>query len=340
LGPNDIWYGREPLPRLLSALLAPLGWLYCGVAMLRAIGYRRGWLTSTDVGAPVIVVGNLSVGGTGKTPLVGWLAAHLSELGFSPGIAARGYGAVAGDSDIGAVRSVPPDGDPAVFGDEPVLLAASGEAAVAVGRDRVAVARALVEQQGREVIITDDGLQHYRLRRRIEILVADGSRGHGNGRCLPAGPLREPVSRAAHADLRVATGGGLPGMHSVLLVPGAARNLVEPDRTLSLERFAGQRVVAVAGIGNPERFFGMLRAMRIEVDGRAYPDHHPFRPEDLDSWGDGPVLMTEKDAVKVRRIRVRQNHWCAPVAASPSDGFVRDLAGLLGERQILPDVGG
>ncbi len=331
--PNDIWYGRSPTGRLLAGVLAPLGWVYCGVAAARALGYRHGWFASFDAGVPVIVVGNLSVGGTGKTPLVRWLAGHLRGQGLRPGIAARGHGAaVAGDR--ARIELLPTDADPAVYGDEPALLAGDGETPIAVGRDRVAVARALVRQANCDIVITDDGLQHYRLRRTLEVLVVDGQRLHGNGRCLPAGPLREPVGRARRADLRVATGGGLPDAHDVRLQPGDTVNLADPGRERPLERFAGRRVTAVAGIGNPERFFGMLRSSGIEVVPRPYPDHHAFSDADVRAWGDGPVLMTEKDAVKCRRVAAAAEHWFVPVTAQPEPGFTAALDALLSARKI------
>ena len=338
LSPAAIWYGDRRAGRLAAALLAPLGWLYCGLAALRALGYARGWIASFDAGAPVIVVGNLSIGGTGKTPLVCWLAAHLQALGLNPGIAARGYGAAAG-AHAGGVRLVPPDADPALFGDEPVLLAADGRAPVAVGRDRVAAARALVGR-GCDVVVTDDGLQHYRLRRQCEILVVDGSRGHGNGRCLPAGPLREPMRRAARVDLAIATGGGQPGLPALALEPDAAVSLTDPSRSRPLGDFAGGRVTAVAGIGNPARFFRMLEAHGLTLDARAYPDHHGFTSEDMAAWGSAPVLMTEKDAVKCRRLRPLANTqwpelWAVAVTAVPAPAFVAALDRLLSERGIL-----
>lgn len=338
LRPTAIWYGRAPAARGLSALLAPLGWLYCALSELRAAAYARGWLASFDAGVPVIVVGNLSVGGTGKTPLVGWLAGHLLERGLRPGIAARGYGAEA-SARSAPVRLVPPGADPAVYGDEPVLLAADARVPVVVGRDRVAACRALV-QHGCDLVITDDGLQHYRLRRCCEILVVDGERGHGNRRCLPAGPLREPVRRAARTDLAIATGGGQPGVAALRLAPAAAVSLTEPARTRPLAAFAGTRLVAVAGIGNPGRFFRMLEAVGLSVDARAYPDHHRFTPADVADWGSGPVLMTEKDAVKCRRLPVLRGTrgpelWAVPVSAVPAPAFVADLDRLLAARGIL-----
>ncbi|MCG6940068.1 MAG: tetraacyldisaccharide 4'-kinase [Thiohalocapsa sp.] len=336
--PTDLWYGSAPAARALAAVLAPLGWLYCGVAAARAAAYRRGWLASFDAGAPVLVVGNLSVGGTGKTPLVRWLAGHLADLGLRPGIASRGYAAA--DNVASDVRVVPVDADPAAYGDEPVLLAADGAAPVAVGRDRVAAARALVHGRGCNAVITDDGLQHYRLRRQCEILVVDGERGHGNGRCLPAGPLREPVGRADRVDLVIATGGGQPGLPAMTLEPRAAVSLSDPGDSRPLRAFAGRRITAVAGIGNPGRFFRMLAAHGIGVDARLYPDHHRFAGADIAAWGEGPVLMTEKDAVKVRRLppagRLRPDLWYVPVMAVPAPGFVADLDRLLARRGILP----
>jgi len=335
----ELWYGTSSAARVLSAVLAPLGWLYCGIAAVRAAGFRRGWLSSFDCGAPVLVVGNLSVGGTGKTPLVRWLMGHLADVGLRPGIASRGY-AAAGSASA-PVRRVPADGDPTIYGDEPVLLAAEGLAPVVVGRDRVAVARALVHEHGCNVVISDDGLQHYRLRRQCEILVVDGARGYGNGRCLPAGPLREPRGRAARSDLAIATGGGQPGLPTMLLEPGVAVSLGEPADCRPLGAFAGRRVTAVAGIGNPGRFFLMLTAHGLEVDARPYPDHHRFSLADLGTWGNGPVLMTEKDAVKVRRLQPAAGRpwsalWVVPVAAVPGPEFVAALDRLLARRGILP----
>jgi tetraacyldisaccharide 4'-kinase len=329
--PDAIWYGDGPAARLAGAVLAPLGWLYCAVAAFRAWAYRRGWLERIDVGVPVIVVGNLSVGGTGKTPLVRWLVAHLRQHGLRPGIAARGYAAAAGGR---AVRDVHWDADPALAGDEPVLLAADGVAPVVVGVDRVAAASALVRWHGCNVVVTDDGLQHYRLRRCCEILVQDGARGHGNGRCLPAGPLREPARRAKRADLAIATG-GRPGLHGMFLEPGDAVSLAAPERSHPLAEFVGREVTAVAGIGNPSRFFRMLTTRGIDVEPRPYPDHYPFTADDLSDWGDATVLMTEKDAVKCRRLRPGPNLWAVPVSARPDAAFVAALERLLRERGVL-----
>jgi tetraacyldisaccharide 4'-kinase len=331
LNPADIWYGRGPAARAISTVLAPLGWLYCGIAALRASGYRRGWLASTDVGVPVIVVGNLTVGGTGKTPLVRWLVAHLRNKGFRPGIAARGYGGGAGR--LPSPQRVTEDGDPSRCGDEPVLLAADGLAPVMVGADRVAVAQALARHAGCDLVVTDDGLQHYRLRRCLEILVQDGARGLGNGRCLPAGPLREPARRGARADLAIATG-GRPGMFALQLTPREVVQLAAPGTVMPLAAFAGVRVKAVAGIGHPARFFRMLTQHGIDVEPRPYPDHHRYSAADLAAWGSAPVLMTEKDAVKCRRLDPAPNLWMVPVRAVPDAAFVDALDRLLETRGL------
>lgn len=307
--PEQLWYQGH----WLGGVLAPLGWLYCAAALLRRRAYTAGWQRSSAAGAPVIVVGNLSVGGTGKTPLVLWLAGRLRARGRRPGIVLRGYGAEAGRAPR-RVAGAPPD--PALFGDEAVLLAERSGCPVTVGHDRVAAARLLHERCGCELIISDDGLQHYRLRRDLEILVIDGVRGLGNGRCLPAGPLREPPARARSVDLVVRNGGRGAAGERMRLEPGAAVNLAAPGRRQALHAFAGQRVLAVAGIGHPERFFALLRAHGLDIDTRAYPDHHRFSAAEVGGWRAQAVLMTEKDMVKCRTF-ARPELWYVPVDAVP-----------------------
>jgi tetraacyldisaccharide 4'-kinase len=314
--PAQVWYQRH----WLALALAPLGWLYCAIARLRRWAYRSGRLASFAVPVPVIVVGNLTVGGTGKTPLVLWLADHLRAKGKRVGIALRGY---RGRADSGPQR-VAPDADPAQVGDEAVLLAQRSGCPVVVGRDRVAAARMLVERCDCELLVCDDGLQHYRLQRQLEILVIDGQRRFGNGRCLPAGPLREPRARARAADLVIVNGDAGGDGYRMRLEPGAAINLQDPTVRRPLRDFVGVPVTAVAGIGNPERFFMMLERSGLAVTALAYPDHHAFGEGDLRSWPPGPVLMTEKDAVKCRRLAAA-NHWYLPVRAVPDGGFVMAL---------------
>jgi tetraacyldisaccharide 4'-kinase len=313
--PNAVWYGRHPL----SLALLPLAWLYCGVAMVRRALYLGEVLRARRLPCPVVVVGNLTVGGTGKTPLVLRLAEVAVERGYRPAILTRGYGAKGG----GWPRSVEPEDDPDLVGDEPLLLARRRVCPVIAGPDRVADAELAIAKYGCDLILCDDGLQHYRLARDLEVAVIDGERGLGNGRCLPAGPLREPPGRLATVDLVIHNGGSGAG-HRFDLVPGPVANLLNPTRPRPLSDFSGQRVTAVAGIGNPGRFFELLRSQGILVEERPYPDHHPFSPEDVAAWPPGPVLMTEKDAVKCAKFGAA-NHWFCPVRARPDPAFVTKL---------------
>jgi tetraacyldisaccharide 4'-kinase len=313
MDPNPIWYGRHPLGRIL----APLSWLYCLVVQLRRLGYRKGWLASRRLTVPVVVVGNLTVGGTGKTPVVLKLAELLRTRGWRPGIITRGY---RGRGSV-APRRVPPDGEPADFGDEPVLLARRSGCPVVAGPDRVAAGALALSGGEVDILLADDGLQHYRLARDIEIAVVDGARGLGNGRCLPAGPLREPRGRLATVDLVLTNGGDRGSGYRMRLVPGAAVNLRDASVSKQIADFLVRPVFAVAAIGNPERFFAMLRGLGLEVEGRAYPDHYPFAPSDLDAWPPGPVFMTEKDAVKCARF-AGEDHWFLPVEAELDAAFV------------------
>jgi tetraacyldisaccharide 4'-kinase len=314
--PNPIWYGRHPL----ALLLAPLSWLYCLVVVLRRFGYRLGFLGSRRLPVPVVVVGNLSVGGTGKTPAVLKLADLLRARGWKPGIITRGYGGRGSTWP----RVVSPDADPAELGDEPVLLARRSGCPVVAGPDRVAAGLLALRQGDIDILLADDGLQHYRLARDIEIALVDGERGLGNGRCLPAGPLREPRSRLARVDFVLTNGGEAGEGHRMALAPGAAVNLRDAGVTRPIAAFMGKRVFAVAAIGNPERFFSMLRALGLEVQERAYPDHYPFSARDLAEWPAGPVLMTEKDAVKCARF-AGEDLWYLPVEAELDPAFVDEF---------------
>lgn len=318
--PVRLWYGRH----FLSVLLAPLSWLFCAVAVARRWAYRHGLLRSEALAVPVIVVGNITVGGTGKTPLVCWLSGFLRRHGYRPGILIRGYGGVGTDWPILAT----PGSDPARVGDEAVLLARRGGCPVAVGPDRVAAGRLLLDRHRCDIIITDDGMQHYRLRRDLEIAVVDGERGLGNGRCLPAGPLREPARRLTSADLVVYNGAAPRGARSMQLRPGRLVNLLDPERREALAAFRGRSVTAVAGIGNPERFFALLRTHGLQVDARAYGDHHAFSAADAAQWGTGPVLMTEKDAVKCASF-AGPSFWFLPVDAEPEPAVGAHLMQLL-----------
>jgi len=320
-----VWYGGHPL---FYALL-PLSWLYCGVVRLRRLAYRRGWLHSHRLPVPVIMVGNLTVGGTGKTPLALGISGLLRRRGYRPGILVRGYG---GSGRTRWPRLVTGDDDPFEVGDEPVLLARRSGCPVVAGADRVAAGELLLAGSKCNMIVSDDGLQHYGLRRDLEILVVDASRRFGNGRCLPAGPLREPAARGRAADLTLCNGGPCPGGQVMHLVPGPLVNLADREITRSPGELRGQRVTAVAGVGNPDRFFALLRHLGLHVHERPYPDHHPFSREDAASWPPGPVVMTEKDAVKCSGF-ARPDFWYLPAVSRFPNGFER----LLVEK--LEDIG-
>ena len=202
----------------------------------------------------MIVVGNIVVGGTGKTPLTAWLARFLRTQGLAPAIVCRGYGGTATEWP----QQVRPDSDPLVVGDESVLLARGGGCPVVAGPDRVAAVEALLSHTDCNVVISDDGLQHFGLARDIEIAVIDGVRRHGNGRCLPAGPLREPLSRLASVDIIVTNDGAKRGEFELRLVPQGLRNLADQDQAISLDSLRGSQVHAVCGIGHPARFFRLI----------------------------------------------------------------------------------
>jgi tetraacyldisaccharide 4'-kinase len=303
---NRIWYDHATPPWWLL----PLSLTYGAVAGSRRYLYAKRLRKPTRVSLPVIVVGNLSVGGTGKTPLVCWLVARLVDLGFKPGVVTRGYG---GSSTN--IRLVTLSDAPGAVGDEAILLARRTGVPVAIGRDRPAASQLLVNA-GCDVIVSDDGLQHYALARDCEIVVIDGDRLFGNGWLLPAGPLRESRARLAGAGAVVVNGGRalLDGALSMRLEAKNALRLAG-GAMKRLEEFAGHSVHAVAGIGNPERFFNMLRARGIEVTGHPLPDHAHIQAADISFADARPVLMTEKDAVKCESLAGPQ-HWYVPVTAS------------------------
>jgi tetraacyldisaccharide 4'-kinase len=306
----------------LAWLLAPASLAFGAAVGARRLAYALGLVPRHRAGVPVIVVGNLVAGGTGKTPLVLWIAAHLRARGRRPGIVARGWGGRAPGP-----RQVHPASDPAEAGDEAVLLARRGGCPVWVGRERIAAVRALLAHHPHcDTIVCDDGLQHYALAREIEICVVD-ARGFGNGFLLPAGPLREPPSRLGTVDALVEHGAVAP-----LAVPSRVRRfamrlegaefvrLADAREVRAASAFRGARVHAVAGIGDPARFFAQLAGLGLEVIAHPFPDHHPFRACDLEFGDDLPVVMTEKDAVKCERFAAAR-HWVFPVRAVPDPAF-------------------
>ncbi len=320
------WY-RISAPQLI---LWPLSLVFGAVATARRVLYRTGVFPARRVPVPVIMVGNITVGGTGKTPLVCWLAQFLRECGHAPGIISRGYMSNAGGGAC-LPRQVQPDCDPRTVGDEPLLLARRAGCPVWVGTRRTEVARALLAAHPDcSVILSDDGLQHYALARDVEIAVIDGERGFGNGMLLPAGPLREPPRRLERTDAIVTNGAALfpheelpPAVpiFEMRLAGSVFYNLLNPDQQVGPEHFLERHVHAVAGIGNPQRFFEHLRDLGVSFTAHPFPDHHAFTAADLTfPGGSAAILMTEKDAVKCERFG-SENFWVLRVDAEVEPGL-------------------
>ena len=307
------WYQGGAVPWWASVLETP----YRLVAALRRGAYRRGWKRSGHPGRPVIVIGNLTAGGAGKTPLAIWLLQALARGGRRPALVSRGYG--------GAEPAVPyrvaASDAPETAGDEPLLVLRETGLPVWVCRDRLAAARAAVAD-GADVIVADDGLQHYRLRRDFEIVVVDAQRGFGNGRLLPAGPLRESVARLAEVDAVVCNGSGphCPAQGLRMVLSGSEAVRLDGGARRALDSFAGGTVHAVAGIGHPERFFALLEAHGLAVQRHPLPDHGRV-PSALLAPADGrPVFMTSKDAMRCRGMAGAADAWEVPVGVTLQDG--------------------
>lgn len=299
-------------------VLLPLEVLFRLVVSIRCALYRLGIFRSGAAGAPVVVVGNIAVGGGGKTPLVGWLAERLTGKGISVAIVSRGYG---GQEPTEPLR-VTVETDPALSGDEAAMLARRSGVAVWVCRDRLAGARAAV-RAGAQLVLTDDGLQHYRLQRDWEIVVVDADRGHGNGRCLPLGPLREPLRRLESVDQLIYAGQPKDALvPSYQLTLGTAVNLADQS-VVPLADFSGQTVHAIAGIAHPRRFVDALAQLGINAELIDIADHGTATEAQLCPDGDQPVLMTEKDAVKYHSLEAR--HWMVPATVMVSDSDARTV---------------
>jgi tetraacyldisaccharide 4'-kinase len=299
---ESIWYEGH----WAKWILRPLSPLY---AVAAAVRRKRDEQKRVDFEVPVIVIGNLTVGGTGKTPLVIWLTARLIERGFRPGIVCSGY---RGQGKSWPQR-VTADSAPEEVGDEAVLLALRTRCPVVAGPDRVADVQDLLAGGTVDVVVSDDGLQHYRMGRTIEIAVIDGLRGLGNGLCLPAGPLREPAARLREVDAIVVNGGkwGHAGVFRAEVLATGVRQTATGTMK-ALKEFEDKEVHAVAAIGHPQRFFTLLENHGLVVEPHALPDHAPLRAEDLQFEDGYPVLITEKDEVKCKEI-AEDNVWCVVV---------------------------
>ncbi len=294
----------------LATALLPLSHLYGWLAQRRRSAYLQGRRTIIWPQAPVMVIGNISVGGTGKTPLVIWTANRAAELGYRPAVVLRGYGG----ASRGPVLVTAAD-SPRLMGDEAVLIARQTGLPVAIGVNRAAAAQLLVEQANADLIISDDGLQHYAMGRDVEIAVVDANRGQGNARCLPSGPLREPVERLETVDWVVSNGPPSDASMGQFSMQLAGIHDLGSEEPVALP-FG--KVHAVAGIGNPSRFFDALTQLGYPVIPHAFPDHHQFKPDDLSCLTDYPVLMTEKDAVKCQSFNLN-NAFYVRANAQPDD---------------------
>jgi tetraacyldisaccharide 4'-kinase len=292
------WYRVTPL----HLILFPISLVFRALVAMRRVLYRDHILTSDQLLLPVIVIGNITVGGTGKTPLTLALAQQLVERGWHPLIVSRGFGGSARQPEHVSETS-----DARQVGDEPLLMARRNICPVWIGKDRAATARTALQAHPQcNVVLCDDGLQHYRLQRDVEIAVIDGERGFGNGRMLPAGPLREPVSRLQTVDAIVVNGGDAttgqyamrPDVYVMHLGGDIFYNLLDPSIKASAADFHPSKNHAVAGIGNPQRFFQHLEALEISFTPHAFPDHHPYSASDLAFADCDAILLTEKDAVK------------------------------------------
>ncbi|MBA3660732.1 MAG: tetraacyldisaccharide 4'-kinase [Gammaproteobacteria bacterium] len=323
--PSRYWYQRTF--SFFSLPLLPLAWLFGFIVMLRRFLYRHGIMSSYTFSVPTIIVGNITVGGTGKTPFVIWLAHYLTEQGYAPGIVTRGVGGILSNTP----HFVQLSDLPQRVGDEAILLQKSVRCPVVICKNKVAAVRALLQQYPCDVVISDDGLQHYRLGRHIEIAIIDEQRGFGNKHLLPAGPLREPIKRLKQVTFQVINGNTKEATMSV-----EARHLVslyDEETKQFLTNFAHQTVHAVAAIGHPERFFSALRKAGLKVIPHIFPDHYLFKEEDFKFDDRLPIIMTEKDATKCRTF-ADERYWYLGIAVKISPIFAQDLL------QTLKNAGG
>ena len=318
--PEKIWYSKN----LFSTILLPLSWLFRVVATSRKIYYR---LRNSKLNPPetfVIVVGNITVGGTGKTPFVIWLAQQCKNKGLRVGVIARGYKR-RNEQQIIEVNS---HSLPEEVGDEALLLAEKTTCPVIVATERSQAVGLLTSKYEIDVVIADDGLQHYKLPRNFEIAVVDAERKFGNGRYLPAGPLRESIARLKSCDLVVNNGNDDSNQYSFEIKYDNAVSLFSDSVCRPLGDFKSSTVHAVAGIGNPARFFKILHAAGMRIIEHRFPDHHAYQEADLEFNGNDVVLMTEKDAVKCKKF-ISKDIWYLPISLSPNNALKERVSTLI-----------
>jgi tetraacyldisaccharide 4'-kinase len=320
---TNAWYNPSPL----RYWLIPFSWLYQIAALTKRWLYvSSGYKKQIRFSLPIIVVGNITVGGTGKTPLIIALAHLLSEHGYRPGIVSRGYG---GKPSILPLH-VTPQTNPAEAGDEPVLIAKKTQRPLVVSPKRVEAIQALIDTYDCDVILSDDGMQHYQMHRDIEISVVDGERRFGNTLCLPAGPLREPIHRLHSVDFIISQGKAAQDEYPMQLISGPIYSLSESNNTLDIGQAQKKPIHAVAGIGHPDRFFNQLKKLGFSVIPHPFPDHYAYQLEDITFNDDRLVIMTEKDAVKCKAFAT-DIHWCLPVIAQCPETFYVHLLDKLGK---------
>ena len=296
-----IWQKKN----FLAYLIWPLSLIYCAFIFLRRKLFQWHLLKTNYFSAPVIVVGNITVGGTGKTPVVIALARFLKEKGWRPGIVSRGYG--------GKIKHFPyqvhQNSNAREVGDEPLLIVRHTDCPTVIDPNRSRGVRALLKRAHCNLVISDDGLQHSSLGRNIEIIVVDGERRFGNNFCSPAGPLREPTSRLNSVDFVISKENPLRHEFKLSLIPDHFYQLIQPKIKKTLDYFHGKTLHAVAGIGNPDQFFNSLRKLNLKIIEHPFPDHYLFKPHDFSYGSDAIIIMTEKDAVKCVGF-VDARLWC------------------------------
>jgi len=318
---TDFWYKPH---HFLMFILLPFSWIFGGIVKVRRMLYQKGFKKTFRIPVPVIIVGNITVGGTGKTPFVIRLAEMLQDSGFYPGIISRGYGV----NKIKNPQIVTSKSHFLQVGDEPLLMANHLDCPIVVCADKVLAADFLLKNFYCNVIISDDGLQHYRLKRDIEIALIDGKRLFGNRCYLPAGPLREPVSRLKTVDFVVYNQSAMSNVrndvHTMQLSLGKLTSVMDFKRQIDLKDLSEIPVHAVTGIGNPGRFFDTLKMLGLDIISHPFSDHYQFKPSDINFGEDALVIMTEKDAIKCQHF-CDHRHWFLPVVANVDDALINQI---------------
>ncbi len=321
---NKIWYQNHPL----KYCLLPISGLFCVLVFMRRLGYKMGWLRQYQPSLPVIVIGNISVGGTGKTPLIIYLARQFSRAGVKVAVVSRGYGR----KEQAECEQVNPKGSTLQYGDEPMLIARQSHVPVFVARERTRAVQKIEQQKLAEVILCDDGLQHYALGRTVEWCVIDQQRGLGNGFCLPAGPLRESAARLKTVDLLIEQHGDKAFAKDEIafyLQSQYVWKLNQPQQKKPLSGFNGQACSAIAGIANPQRFFSALRQQGLQVQCKAFADHYAYQQEDFKEFSNTILFMTEKDAIKCQQYNL-PNAWVVAVECVASKALQQQVKSLIG----------